>query len=349
MRDRDMHDVMDRCAERAVRTYPRSALVIGILRSGRQHVFGYGTLDPADDPPRPPDGNTLFEIGSITKVFTSTLLAASVRARLALLDAPATAYLPPYVHLPDEVTLLALATHTSGLPRLPPNIWRSWLRHPRKPYAAYTERHLHAALGAYRPGRPAAGTFRYSNLGGGLLGYLLARVYSLPYEVALRREICGPLGLERTWVTLPPHLHERLAHPRTARGRRTPTWDAPVRAGTLRSTATDLLRFLRAQLGDAPTALADTLHMHHPVRAVAPAPGYGVGLGWMVSRFGDDAVDLHWHDGATGGSTAFLGLVGAREMGVVALSNHSPDSLRRRNWACSPGAIRIAVLDALCS
>ncbi|HEY7341255.1 MAG TPA: serine hydrolase domain-containing protein [Ktedonobacterales bacterium] len=345
-----MRDLVDTCVEPALRTYPRSVLVIGIICRGQQHVFGYGPVGAEWH--GAPVGDTLFEIGSVTKVFTSALLATCVQKGLVRLDDPASSYLPPQAHLPDEVTLLALATHTSGLPRLPGNIWRSWLRHPRNPYAAYTEPLLYAALNAYKPRRPAAGTFQYSNLGGGLLGYLLARAHALPYADALQREVCGPLGLTETWIHVPPEHSQQLAPPRSARGRLTSGWDAPVLAGAgaLRSTARDLLRFLDANLGDAPPDLAEPLEICQTIRAEAPAPMCGVGLGWMVSRWSadDDTTLLHWHDGATGGYSSFLGMVRSQGVGVVVLTNHGPDSYRRRNWPRSPGALGIELLRALC-
>ena len=168
-------------------------------------MVGSGTAGP--NRPTPPDAHTIFEIGSLTKVFTATLLALlSEEGRLAL-DDPLQRYLPPGVELPVRgrpITLADLATHTSGLPRLPHRFFLRSLRHRRNPYAWFTVDDLHAGLPSTRLRREPGGRSRYSNLGYGLLGHALAACAGSSYEQLVQERICRPLALADTHAAVPP-------------------------------------------------------------------------------------------------------------------------------------------------
>jgi CubicO group peptidase (beta-lactamase class C family) len=299
--------------------------------------------------PEPVTGTTLFEIGSVTKMFTSALLASAVEQGLVQLNDRLCDLLPEFPHLPPAMTLLRLATHTSGLPRLPGNFWPFILRQPRNPYKAYTPAHLLAYLARYeskRRQRPAwrAG-FCYSNLGYGLLGYILAQRLGLSYEDAVVSRLCAPLGMPDTRITLSPAQRERLATPHSPGGKPTLNWDIPALAGAgaLRSTAGDLLKFVAANLGQAPTGLAKVLSACHTVYVKLPPPPrgirslmrgwyrrrlignielpFGVALGWHLSRLGTSPYRVYWHNGGTGGYHTFTGFVKDSGTGVVVLAN----------------------------
>src|SRR5581483_4611259 len=126
-------------------------LVVGILRKGQQHIFGYGKL--ATEDAKSPDGDTLFEIGSITKVFTANLLADMIGREEVRLDDPVQKYLPAEVHMPTlrgkEITLYHLSTHTSSLPRLPGNLGAT-IKDEQNPYANYTRENLYQYLSRCR-------------------------------------------------------------------------------------------------------------------------------------------------------------------------------------------------------
>src|SRR5512132_4333622 len=142
-------------------------------------------------------------MGSATKVFTSLLLADSVRRGEVALSDPASKYLPPDVKIPErggrQITLQDLATHTSGLPRLPSNLAA---KDASNPYADYTVAQLYAFLSAYQLTRDIGSKYEYSNLGAGLLGHLLARRAGVDYETLVRTRITGPLGMNSTVVTV---------------------------------------------------------------------------------------------------------------------------------------------------
>ena len=176
-------------------------IVIGVIEPAGRRVVAYGNLDEGDK--RPLDGDTIFEIGSVTKVFTSLLLADMVqRGEVALTD-PVARYLPSQVKMPErggrQITLQDLATHTSGLPRLPSNLNP---KDPANPYADYSVDQLYQFLSGYQLTRDIGSQSEYSNLGGGLLGHVLARRAGMDYEALVKSRICEPLGMKSTGITL---------------------------------------------------------------------------------------------------------------------------------------------------
>ena len=163
-------------------------IVVGVIEPNGRRVVAYGNLANGD--PRTVDGDTIFEIGSVTKVFTSLLLADMVNRKEVALDDPAAKYLPENVRMPERngksITLLDLSTHTSGLPRLPGNLKP---KDPRNPYADYSVDDLYQFLSGYTLPRDPGSEFEYSNLGAGLLGHLLARRAGTDYESLIRSRI----------------------------------------------------------------------------------------------------------------------------------------------------------------
>jgi CubicO group peptidase (beta-lactamase class C family) len=339
--------VLDRIIAPSLTARKNIGLAVGVIKHGQHQIFGYGTL--SNTRMDPIDGSTLFEIGSVTKVFTSALLVSATEDGLVRLDDRLSDLLPEFPNLPRDITLRQLATHTSGLPRLPSNFIRSLLRNPQNPYAAYTSADLLAYLAAYKPKRgrkPAsARAFSYSNLGFGLLGHVLAQRIGTSYEEAVVSRICDPLGMGDTRVNLSPGQRERLATPHTARGKPTLHWDLPTLAGAgaLRSTTCDMLKFIAANLGNTQGSLEKVLHMCHTVYVEIPhLPPHGIrglvarwrkrwlsnlkppvnmALGWLVSRLALSGHKVYWHNGATGGYCAFVGFVKESSTGIIVLSN----------------------------
>jgi serine-type D-Ala-D-Ala carboxypeptidase/endopeptidase len=294
-------------------------VAVGVLRDGETWTMGSGTTGPAGSTPA---ADTIFEIGSVTKVFTATLLAAMVEDGLVALDDPVQKYLPAGVELPVRgrpITLADLATHTAGLPRLPHGFLRPSLRHRRNPYAWFTVHDLHAGLPATRLRRAPGGRPRYSNLGFGLLGHVLALRAGENYEQLVQERICRPLGLHDTHVSV--QARERLAQGHDRRGRPVPYWDLPALAGAgaLRSTVADLLVFLRLQLGEGDPALVRAAALTHAPRARHRA--LAVGLGWTRLPLRGTDHELLFHNGGTGGFRSFAGFVPAAQTAVVVLSN----------------------------
>ena len=317
-------DAVDLLAERAMRSGRRIGLMIGCLAGGEQRLVGYGRV--RSDAQNLPDGGTIFEIGSITKVLTGLLLADLAGQGIVGLEDPLIGYLPAGVRVPTfkghQITLGDLASHAGGLPRDPRGTLGRWLRDRRNPYAALSVEELYAGLARTRLRRRPGERVKYSNLGAGLLGQALARAAGQPYEGLVRQRVCRPLGMPDTLITATGEQTARLATGHTRRGRPVPPFQLPALAGAgaLRSTATDMLRFLEANLDPARSPLADQLERTQQPRLRA-AKRLEVGLGWLIARQPGPAGPVLWHNGGTGGFRSFAAV--ARETGtaVVVLTN----------------------------
>ncbi len=295
-----------------------TGLVVGVLDGDAKRVISYGSSGTD----RPLDGDTVFEIGSITKVFTAALLSDMTRRGEVKLDDPISKYLPANVRAPSrkskQITLLDLATQTSGLPRLPDNLAP---RDPANPYADYTVDKLYEFLLRYELTRDIGSKYEYSNLGVGLLGHLLSRRAGAPYEQLVTKRILAPLQMRDTAITLSPAMTPRLAAGHDDSGAPVSTWDLPALAGAgaLRSTANDMLKFLAANLGRGDATTVAVLSETHGARQATGQPGLEIGLAWHVLHpFGEDLV---WHNGGTGGFHSWIGFVSKKRAGAVILSN----------------------------
>ncbi len=295
-------------------------IVVGIIDSDGRRIIAHGHHDRSGK--RAVNGDTLFEIGSVTKVFTALLLAEAVqRGEVALTD-PIAKYLPANVKVPERggktITLQDLAMHVSGLPRLPTNIrWKDELN----PYADYTVQQLYDFLGAHELTRDIGESYEYSNLGAGLLGHILALRAGTDYESLVRTRITAPLAMTSTAIKLSDALQKRLAAGHDPERERVPNWDLPTLAGggALRSTANDLLNFLAANLRKTPSPLAPAIASMLAVRRTTSIPDTEIALGWHITSVGDS--EIVWHNGGTGGYRSFVGFDPKQRLGVVVLSN----------------------------
>jgi len=312
-------------ADRIDRDRQSVGIVVGVIDAGdarNRRVITFGSLERGDS--RPLTGDTIFEIGSVTKVFTSLLLADMVQRGQVTLTDPVAKYLPPDVKVPERngraITLQDLATHTSGLPRLPTNFMP---KDPANPYADYSFAQLYQFLSTYTLARDIGSRYEYSNLGGGLLGHVLARRAGMEYEALVRSRITGPLAMTSTSITLSADQQRRLAVGHNDRLAPVPNWDLPTLAGAgaFRSTANDMLTFVAANLGATPSPLASAMRAMLTDRRPTGMPGLDVALAWHVfTRNGDNLI---WHNGGTGGYRSFIGFRPATKVGVVVLSNTS--------------------------
>jgi D-alanyl-D-alanine-carboxypeptidase/D-alanyl-D-alanine-endopeptidase len=317
-------DAVDFLAERAMRSGRRIGLVVGCLAGSDQRVVGFGRL--RTDAQDLPDGGTIFEIGSVTKLFTGLLLADLAEQGLVGLEDPLAGYLPAWVRVPtfegDQITLGDLASHAGGLPRDPKGTLRRWLGDRRNPYAALSVEELYAGLARTRLRRRPGERAKYSNVGAGLLGEALARAAGQSYEELVRERICLPLGMRDTVIAPTGEQIARLATGYTRRGRPAPPLEIPalVGAGALRSTATDMLCLLQANLDPAHTPLAAQLERTQLLR-LRGARRTEVGLGWLIARPPGAAGLVLWHNGGTSGFRSFVGAALEANTAVVVLSN----------------------------
>lgn len=303
----DLQSVLDKDLAEALKTgelapSTGAGVSIAVVEHGVRRVFSYGTAKP----------DSIFEIGSITKTFTGLILSQMVEQGKVKFDEPVRELLPPgTVAKPsdDEITLVDLATQHSGLPRMPDNFHPA---DPNNPYADYAPANLYAFLATQGVSRPAKADFLYSNLGFGLLGQALAERSGLPYPALLKEEVTDPLGLKDTVVALSPGQQARFIPGHSGDHKPAHAWDlvALAGAGAIRSTAGDMLTYLEANLhpesltpvGQAPATrtLSSALTQQHELRADA-MPGTRIALAWLFEAKSGN----YWHNGATGGYSAY--------------------------------------------
>jgi CubicO group peptidase (beta-lactamase class C family) len=297
-------------------------IVVGVLTPQGRRIVAYGNM--AADNKRPLGGDTVFEIGSITKVFTSLALMDMVQRGEVTLDDPVSKHLPAGVKVPErggkKITLRDLSTQTSALPRMPNNFRP---KDPGNPYADYSVEQLFEFLSGLQLTRDIGEKYEYSNLGVGLLGQALSRRAGTDYETMIRARVLKPLGMKDTAISLSPELKARLTSGHNQGLRPVPNWDLPTLAGAgaLRSTANDMLTFLAANLSLVKTPLAEAMAAQISTRRPTGAPNLEIAYGWHVFTAHDKVI--YWHNGGTGGYRTFAGYDPKARLGVVAMSNTS--------------------------
>lgn len=295
--------------------YP--AMVVAVVNGDRSHVYSFGKLGNG----KAPNAATMFQIGSITKTFTATLLAESVGQREIKLDTPVAKLLPTY-KLPSregkQITLGELATQYSGLPRMPGNL--DTAADPEDPYANYDAAKLKVFLAGYVLPRDPGSAYEYSNLGFGLLGDALAQRAGTSYAALLRAKILQVLGMSSTRTTFSEPLASRWAMGHDESGKSAKPWHlgALAGAGAINSTGEDMLLYLKANMEHSADTLSTAMQLaQKPLRDVNE--NERVGLAWMTRH--DSDGDVVWHNGMTGGYASFMGFTADGRRGVVILTN----------------------------
>jgi CubicO group peptidase (beta-lactamase class C family) len=319
----DMREILVRRVDQQKQA---TGIVVGLIEPSGRCLVTYGHLATGD--PRGVDGDTIFEIGSVSKVFTSLLLADMVHRNEVALDDPAATYLPEHVRMPERngrsITLRDLSTHRSGLPPMPGNLLATMAQRkdPDGPHVGYSVDDLYEFLSSYSLPRDPGAEFEYSNLGAGLLGHLLGCRAGTDYESLVRNRITQPLGMPDTGITLSSSMKQRMATGHNARLAPVGNSDLPMPlagAGALRSSANDMLTFLGAFLGDKESPLAPAMNAMFDTRC--PAGQTEMGLGWFI--YSPDGREIAVHNGGTGGFRSYVGYDPKTRVGVVALSNAS--------------------------
>ena len=319
-------------AEAATADRPNLSISIGICQNGQAETYHFGQTHLPSD-------NSIYEIGSVTKVFTAILLAKLVQSGpLDLNDSVSDLLDLP--NFPNAITLRSLSTHHSGLPRLPRNLIWSILKNPANPYLNYSTTYLYKFLNRYKRSK-RIGQFEYSNLAVGLLGHILETVTQTPYLQLIQQHITQPLGMTDTTIQLSPDQQQRLIPgyvPTRKNSKPTPNWDLPAipGCGALRSTIPDLLKFAAANLqaeaepGNPLAAAMAQCHQHQHTIQPHRKPdadlsnNMAIGLGWFIRPLPDSNITLHWHDGGTGGYQSSLALHLPSQTAVAVLANSPP-------------------------
>ena len=315
------------------RYLPHASIAVGIITPNSTQVYGYGNISKANS--TKVNGNTIFDIASITKTFTTTLLADLVKQGLVNLDDPIEKYLPATVKVPTynghKITLEDLATHTSGLPDFPTGWIRNHTYTTQQAYNFLSNTQLQS-----EPGTKA----NYSDFGMGLLGHILSIRAGVPYAQLVKDRILSVLGMDSTGIAmnstaiiLSDVLKSRLAKGHIG-GKEVNLEFIPEAiqgAGALHSTANDLLKYLAANIGLIHTSINDIIQETHLIRHEYPeAPTLHfasnnnksssasyVGLGWFVdTNLGTGVIQ---HSGGIDGYSSFVGFNPTKQEGAVLL------------------------------
>lgn len=276
----------------------------------------------------PVTAQSLFEIGSISKVFTTLLLAQVMQEQDISLDDIAREYLPRGMTLPryngQEILIRHLVTHTSGLPSLPDNMFPE---DASNPYADYTLQKLKKYLKGTKLTRAPGSRFEYSNLGLALVGHIIESETGNEYEQLVIDRIAKPLNMEDTRIKVAAADSSRLAKGH-ADGKTVANWDLPVfeGAGALRSTGEDMMKFLEAQMG-----IIDSKLWPYMQKTQQPLFDIDQGLNRQTDKIGmawfyaTDNDTIMWHSGGTGGYRSFIGINKESGSGAIVLSNSTAD------------------------
>ena len=309
--------------ERVDRYGRRFGIVVGTFNAKGRRVTAYGKAKAGVDV----DGDSIFNLGSVAKLFTATLLADMAERREVSLDDPVEKYLPPGVKVParngKKITLLDLATHTSGLPSTPGNASPRTDRQPG--YVDYSERDLYEFLSGYVLTRDIGNEYEYSNLGMGLLGFVLSRRGQMSLDDLFMERIWRPLKMNSTGrrEALSRERGRKLTVGHYGDGQEAPHWPLSAvlaGAGGYHSSAQDMLIFLGAEMGLVSSPLIQAMQRSQQTfRRTGGSLGGEVGLGWGITRTADGSYLSH--SGGVDGYNSFVGINTASGKAVVVLAN----------------------------
>lgn len=326
---KDTHDLakqVDKACKAHIAKGRSAGLFVGIIQGDTVYAMGYGVADKVTG--TRPDSNTVFEIGSITKVFTSLMAEKLAEQGIVNWNDNIIQYMSANVHLyvNDTTTLEHLSTHTSGFPRLPERWFPILERDTCDPYSPLTMQDLIQYLDSCTDKkRPSKNNYDYSNVGAGLLGHILEWKTGKTYQALLQELICQPLDMHQTSVLMADSGVIAMGY--DEHGKKTCHWRLPILygAGAIKSTGADMLRFLAAQINaPAGSPIARTR------KPVVSMPGGSVGHGWHIDAFSNIVTGLPaivWHNGATGGFHSYIAFMPENRRGIVLLANQADEGL----------------------
>lgn len=319
----NLREIVDKNAQQLIAQQKVVGMAVGIIQGEKMYMQGYGYADIAQK--TPVDSSTLFEIASISKVFTTELTEILVQQKQLAWEDKVYQFIPNgyQPNKDDGTTLLHLATHTSGYPRIPKALLDK-ITNDCNPYATLTETDILNYVKNPQDKRvPEQSTYDYSNFGIGLLGHILEWKTGQTYEQLLEQELLSKLDMKNTGLTVKNSAKFAVSY--DSMRKVTCHWDFGVLygAGAIRSDLTDMMKFAKANLnGKTPydTLLRSTQKPLYTTITGAAAKG------WQI----DDQTDLVlgigkvvWHNGGTGGFSTFIGLIPDRNVGIVILANQA--------------------------
>lgn len=307
--------------ERLIKPYVEAkqlvGVSVGVVQGDREATVHMGVTKVGGDVA---DDATVYEIGSTSKVFTGLLLADAVIQEKVTLNQPAKELLPKGIGMPSlggrDITLLDLATHRSGLPKISDNMP---MKNAENPYADYRPRLAYDFLNKYHLTRTPGDSYEYSNLGMALLGQLIVRQAKMSYDRLLKQRITEPLAMENTAVDLSMEMKKHLATPHLEPGTSTSTWEfaGMPGAGGIRSTTADMMKFIRANISPPDNEVGKAIELAWQKHHDAKESSESMGLAW---HFTSNQL-THWHNGQTGGFHSMLMVGRPKKLGLILLTN----------------------------
>lgn len=309
--------------EKRIKYGLNGAIAIGIIDQDGIRYYNFGSRDSTG---AEVNEHSIFEIGSISKTFTATLLADQDLNGNLNSDDLVNEILPDRVKISvlgkQQITLGHLSDHTSGLPRMPSNFNPA---NPNNPFADYSVAQMYEFVTSYKPIREVGAEFEYSNLAVGLLGHVLSLQAGKTYEDLLGEVITVPLGMSETKITFDEKMKNNLAEGRNEFGRIAENWDFSTLtgAGAIKSSTSDMIKYISAQLEFTETSLSKAFELTHRKRHDKYPVKEGdnpiaLGLGWIITTKSDG--DIYWHNGGTGGYRTYTGFNKSMRKGVVVLA-----------------------------
>lgn len=321
---KDLEGVIDKQAAKYIADSNAYGLVIGVYKNGKVYIKGYGTTETGKN--ILPDSNTVFELASTSKLFTTSTLQLLADQGEVNIDDNIKSFLVNKVQLPaiaQHTTLQHLATHLSGFPSLPDSFLEK-MTDENNPYKDLTDADLYAYLKNCN-GKKPEGTFEYSNFGMGLLGHVLALKTGVAYEQLVKQRLLNELGMLNTFVTVDSNTQKNIIQGYDENGKPAPVWTDHVLtgAGSFLSNGADMMRFIKANLTAHASAISPSLLKTHTRQLDGEN-----GLGWILPSGVDKLIgnkDVIWHNGMAGAYASFLAIDKVNNCGIVILSNKAVD------------------------
>ena len=299
-------------------------LVIGIVKNGRIFIKGFGTS--SKEKQILPDSLSVFELASTSKLFTTSTLQLLVDEKQLKLDDKIQSFLTDKVKIPlsgQNTTLQHLATHLSGFPSLP-NSFISKMIDETNPYKDLVTQDIYDYLKTCE-GKQSDGLFEYSNFGLGLLGHILELKSGIKYEILVKQKLLEPLGMKNTFISIDNLNKSMIVQGYDENNKAAPVWTDNVLtgAGSFLSNASDMIKFINANLKEDETRISKSLIQTHKRQLNGET-----GLGWIIPSSADKLLgnkDIVWHSGMAGGYASFLAIDKTNGYGIIILSNKAID------------------------
>ncbi len=311
---------VDSIANAYLKQQNTQSLAIGIVKNGQSKTYFFG--ESANGNQTLPTKTSIYEIGSLSKIFTAIILSNLVEEGTITLDQPISLFLPDTLKKNEDlskITFQMLANHTSGLPRLPDNLEKVKGYSTNDPYKSYDKKALYSYLATFKNKKSPGEEYEYSNLGYAVLGDIICDIYKKSYDQIVKDIICKPLDMNNTFQVLDPKRKDTFKV-YNKDGQEVPSWsfDAFSAAGGLKSSLEDLLKFANAQFKMPQTPLENAMANTRLFTFFLP-PDTDLGLAWHMNLLDD--LTVYWHNGGTAGSSSYLALCPDKKSAVVILSN----------------------------